>query len=157
MLPVLSQGGWVNVDIRGNTIGAPIGSGGPIIDIIPANRDIRPSTGSKLKRKALDGARDLGESALDKGKAALKQGIDTALKSNPATAPFAIGADALGVNPFGGGGKSWIEQLQDWIKESGIFQRLALAIMAFVFIAVALSMFGRQNLVGTLTNVVKGK
>lgn len=153
MFPILNQSGWVNVDVRGNVIGQTIGSGGPVIDIIGADRDIRPNngTGKKIKRAVIDEAKEQGNKALDAGKKALKDGAIAVLASNPATAPLAIGASVMG------GGESWIEQLQNWIKESGIFQRLALAIMAFVFIAVALSMFGRQSLAGNLASVIKGK
>jgi len=142
---MFNQDGWVNVDIKGNVIGDPKGSGGPFVDIIGADIDIRP--GQKAKKKASD----IKDKALDIGKKAL----DKALKSNPVTAPLAGAADAAGLNPFGG--DSLLKQLQDWIKDSGIFQRLALAILAFVFIGVALAMFGRQSVLPNVASIVKGK
>lgn len=152
------NGGWINVDRQGNVIGAPKPAGsGPFVDIIGAARDIRP--GDKPLKKIGNAAVSQGEKLLKDAGSRLKdegkKAIDAALKSNPVTAPFAIGADAVGLNPFGAGG--WIEQLQNWIKESGIFQRFALAFLAFIFIAVALSMFGRNTIAGNLAQVVKGK
>lgn len=151
VVPGQTIGGGIQL----GTVGSTGNSTGPHLHF-----EVRDQSGNVLNpegflkgaaRVGLGEARKIGKSALDNAKA----GINVALRSNPATAPFAIGADALGINPFGG--KSWLEQLQDWIRESGIFQRLAIAILAFVFIAVALTMLGRGQIVGNVASIVKGK
>lgn len=141
-----------NLDRYGNVIGAGRGASGPIIDIIPADRDIRPNSnriGGAVKNKA----KDLANDALDKGKEALNGAIRGAAKMVPG-GEIALGVtDALGVTSECG----WLCQLQEWIKETGIFQRLAIAILAFVFIAVALSMLGRNATpFGNIAKIVKG-
>lgn len=138
---------WTNVNKQGDIISgvANAGGSGPLIDIAPADRDLRPSNGGKST------VSKVGGELLDRGRDA----VLGALKSNPATAPFAIGADALGL----GGGCGLLCQFQKWIAESGFFQRLALGVMALIFIAVALTILGRgaivQQVAGKAGDVVK--
>lgn len=144
---------WTNVDRYGNTIGSGRGSSGPLIDIIPADRDIRPNS-NRIENTVKNTARDLGNQALEKGKEALNGAIRGAAKAIPGGEVVLGITDGVGVTSKCG----WICQLQEWIKETGIFQRLAIAILAFVFIAVALSMLGRNATpFGNIAKIVKGK
>ena len=85
----------------------------------------------------------------------VKQGLDLALKGNPITAPFAIGADLLGINPLGGDSCGIICQLKKWIKETGIFQRIALAILAFIVLFAAFYLM-KDNMIDKVVSKVKG-
>jgi murein DD-endopeptidase MepM/ murein hydrolase activator NlpD len=96
-----------------------------------------------------------GKQLVSAGGSAVKNAAIGALKaaalSNPITAPLAIGADLLGI----GGGKSWLDQLKDWIASTGFFQRLALAILAFIILAAALALM-KGNLIQQVRQRVKG-
>lgn len=144
-----SGGTWTNVDRAGNVIGSTIGGGsGPVIDIIPASRDIRPNSGGSST------ARRVANEALDRGKEALNNAARGLAKTIPGGEAVIGVADGLGITSECG----WICQLQNWIKETGIFQRIAIAILAFVFIGVALSMFGRNaNPLSNIAKLAKGK
>lgn len=60
---------------------------------------------------------------------------------------IALGAaKAVGI-----GGKSWLEQIKDWLKESHFWQRLGIGFLALIFIAGALYLLGT----GKLAKIVK--
>ncbi len=112
----------------------------------PAN--LSHSIGNRLDaaRRAISGA--LGGKAGD----VIKRGLQGVLASNPLTAPFAIGAGALGIGGDGCGINP-ICYLENWIKESDFFQRMALAVFAFILI-IAGVFFLRSNVMqGVLKNV----
>jgi hypothetical protein len=99
-------------------------------------------------------------------KSLLKQGIGTVkdLASNAARSAInaipggSLVMDALdfgGINPLGGGGKSWLEQLKDWITNSGFFQRLALAIIAFIVLLAAFYLM-KDNVIESVVKKAKG-
>jgi hypothetical protein len=50
--------------------------------------------------------------------------------SGDITACAGLAGNVLGI----GGGTSWVQQIQDWFKNSGLFERLALAAVAIVLI-----------------------
>lgn len=133
------------VDVRGNVVG----KSNYVIDIISADRDIRADnrTSDKVKNKA----KELGNEALERGREAANAAARAA--ANAFIPGGAAVTDAIGIT----GECNWLCQLQEWIKETGIFQRLAIAILAFVFIATALAMLGRSGIVGNVASVVKGK
>lgn len=74
--------------------------------------------------------------------------IDAAIAGNPLATGIKAATDAIGLT----GGASWIEQIRNWIAESGFFQRTALAIVAFIFIFAAFYLLGR----GEISKLVKG-
>jgi len=82
----------------------------------------------------LSKAKNLAVSGVKK---AVTEAATAALMSNPATAPFVAAASSLSgvTNGLGlTGDCNWICQIQNWIKESGFFQRIALALLAFIII-----------------------
>jgi len=64
-------------------------------------------------------------------------------------AVFAV-TDTLGIT----GEQSWLDQLKAWIKESGFFQRIALALFAFILLFAAFYLF-KGNALLSVTNRAK--
>lgn len=65
--------------------------------------EVRDAAGNLLK-DATNAVVNTGKKIVNSKLADIaKEGINTALKSNPVTAPFAMAADAMGINPLGGG------------------------------------------------------
>jgi len=115
----------------------------------------RPADGSSLGKR-LDQAKSVlgGISSVKGVSDAVKKAIGLGLETNPVTAPFAMAADALGLNPFGDS-CGIICQLKEWIKKTGIFQRIALAILAFIMLLAAFYLM-KDNAIEKVVDKVKG-
>lgn len=77
--------------------------------------------------------------------------ISTALKLNPVTAPFAIGADALGLTDSCG----WVCQIKNWLNSTDFFKRVAFVILGMVLIVGAIVFFAKGEANQVLSKVVK--
>lgn len=143
---------FAHLNSIGVSQGQTIGRGGQLGTLGSTGR----STGNHLHLETRDKSGRLIDprSLLNKGKSlasnALSKAKDAILLSNPVTAPIAIAGKILG------GGKSWIEQIQDWIKNSGFFQRIALAIFAFILLFAAFYLM-KSNVITQATNILKRK
>lgn len=103
------------------------------------------STGNHLHFEIRDRAGNLLRNAMESvvstgkrlGGGAVGNVLNNILKSNPLTAPFAIGADLLDVNPLGENDSCGINPicyLQKWLKETDFVARTALFILAAILI-----------------------
>lgn len=98
-------------------------------------------------------------SILEKGKGLLRKGADALGIGGKDAGDIAnmvipgsgVVLDGLGIT----GDCGWICQLQNWIKESGFFQRLALAVLAFIILAGAFYMM-KSPIVSQAANRLKG-
>jgi len=100
---------------------------------------IKDANGNFINPSSLiAGARKIGKDALNKGKSLIGKALTVAALSNPVTAPLVIGAKLAGV-----GGDSWLDQFKKWLKESGFFQRMAMVIIAVIFLMAAFSLLAR--------------
>jgi murein DD-endopeptidase MepM/ murein hydrolase activator NlpD len=124
------------------------------------------SSGNHLHFEVRDRAgnllRNVTEQVVSRGRrlvsGALGDAVNTVLKSNPVTAPFAIGADILGVNPFGGGdgcGLNPVCHLQKWFEETDFVARFALFVLAVILIIGGISFLGKGIAVQNLTKAIK--
>lgn len=79
----------------------------------------------------------------------LDKGVGAAIAAGANAVVPGSGAvlDGLGITSDCG----WICQLQDWIKSSGFFKRLALALLAFIIIAAGFALFRGQSIVQAIT------
>lgn len=106
------------------------------------NKYERPANNSSFGNR-LNSAFD----ALPKGKQAIEFAKETIAKyikpdnilmvTNPE-----LGAAKLAANALGIGGKSWVQQIKDWFKETKFWQRLAIVVLALILIAAAFYLFG---------------
>lgn len=103
------------------------------------------ATGPHLHYEVRDAAGNLLRTATEKvvntgqriANSAIGQTVNNILKSNPITAPFAIGASALGVNPLDEGescGLNPVCHFQKWLEDTDFVERGALFIIATVLI-----------------------
>lgn len=76
--------------------------------------------------------------------------VKNVLAGNPLTAPLAFGANILGI-----GGKSWIDQIRDWLAESNFWQRLAIGFLAILLIVGAIYLLGSGSIKKTIQQVAK--
>jgi hypothetical protein len=97
--------------------------------------------------------REEGEKALGKAAASLFGGDTAVLAANAVLPGSGTVLSAFGVGSEGCG---WLCQFQNWIKESGFFQRLALAFLAFIIIAAAFYMM-KSGVIEQVTGKLKGK
>jgi len=67
----------------------------------------------------------------------------------------AVMAVTGGIPGLGGSDGSWIDQIKEWFKSSGFFQRLALAVIAVVFLMAAFSLLARGQATKVLSQAVK--
>lgn len=87
------------------------------------------------------------------------EALNSILLSNPVTAPFAIGANALGVNPLGDGdgcGINPICHLRKWLEETSFVERGALYIVGAIFIIGAIVFLAKGYTVDTIGKAAKG-
>lgn len=117
---------------------------------------IKDAAGKYINPKfVLDQAKKLGNDAIQKGKDAL---VKAALLSNPITAPIA--AAQIGLNKLVGGdgddcGINIICHLRKWLKDSDFFVRMAMVIVAIIFLAGAFVLFSRGQVTTQLTKALK--
>jgi hypothetical protein len=109
----------------------------------------RPANDSSFGKR-LSAAQNLLNGGLAKGVNTLKDKaksiVNVAAHLNPATAPFALAADFLGINPLGGGDScDWFCKLKKWIEETHIFQRIAIVVLALIVIAAAFYLLGNRT------------
>ena len=83
-----------------------------------------------------------------------EKGLEGALSSVIGAGPTSALTGILGF--AGGSATDWVTELKDWIVNSGFFQRLALAVLAFIFILGALYLIGRDGVSDTISKVAKG-
>lgn len=117
-------------------------------------RSTGPHLHFAIKDKAGKFLANQTEAVINKGMSTAKKFVkDTVSKYlNPSSAIMAANPVAgIGAKVFGLGGKSWIDQLKDWLKETKFFQRLAIVILALVLIWAAFYLFGS----GKMAKIVK--
>lgn len=116
--------------------------------------EVRDAAGKAINPKGiLDGALKTGKDAIVKaGKDLL--GIDGDIITSAANAVIPGSGTILEATGIIGD-CDLLCQFQKWIKESGFFQRLALAILAFIIIAGALYLI-KGGVISQVTNKVKG-
>lgn len=116
------------------------------------------STGNHLHYEIRDAANKIinPEKLLEKGKKLLGESLNNAIRaaanSNPVTGAALGVTDAIGLT----GECNLLCQFQNWIKDSGFFTRLALAILAFVILAVAIGLLGKGGIQSQVKETLKG-
>lgn len=119
--------------------------------------EVRNAAGQILNPEGLlSGAVKQGKSLLDKGKSILK-GNAGDLITAAANAYLPGSGAVLGVLGIGGESCGVICQIQNWIKDSGFFSRLAIGVLALIIIAAAVSYFARGELTQSIAPILKGK
>lgn len=148
-----NQHRYAHLNSQNVTVGQSVNAGQPIGTLGSTGN----STGPHLHYEVRDAAGNvlnpskLLNGALSKAKSVASNALKSAALSNPITAPLAIGVSALGI----GSSKSWLEQFQDWLKNSGFFQRLALFFVGGVFLIVAFYFFKSNTVSTVIQNVSK--
>lgn len=117
--------------------------------------EVRDAKGNPINPQGLlDGALKQGKSLVDKGLEALglkePNAADVANVIIPGSGTVLEGLGLVGEC-------NWLCQLQNWIKESGFFTRVALGILALIIIAAAVAYFARGEIQGTIAPILKGK
>lgn len=108
--------------------------------------EVRDKSGKVINpKKLLSGAKDVLTSDVARG-------VLAGVTGGASEAVLSVIPNSL--NPFGGE-KSWIDQIKDWIKDSGFFQRIALALFAFILLFAAFYLFKGASIV-TIQNKAKG-
>lgn len=118
--------------------------------------ELRNAAGAVLNpRGLLDGAIGEARGLLDRGRDALGNIFSSdavAAGANVILPGSGTVLQGLGVI----GECDWLCQFKEWIAESGFFQRLALAIFAFILIAAAVTFLGKGQLQGEVAKALKG-
>lgn len=105
---------------------------------------LNPSGFLKTAKKLTDKAKSL----LNSDSARLGAAVVTGGASEGV---FAV-TDGLGIT----GDESWLDQLRNWIADSGFFQRIALALLAFIFLFAAFYLFKGNAIEKLVPSLGKG-
>lgn len=92
---------------------------------------------------------DKAQGYLAKGAASLGLGSEFGAAVNSATGGITNG---VGIT----GNCDWLCEFEKWIKDSGFFQRLALAVLAFIILFAGFALMKGESFASTATNVLKG-
>lgn len=119
--------------------GAVMKAGGSVEDMTNAFMKLyeRPANSSSLGKR-ISGAKGVLSGALDAGKGLLSKSLGGLGNVIPG-----VGAVA---NIIGLGGKSWIDQIRDWLSESYFWQRFALGFLGLLLILGAIYLLGNKIL-----------
>lgn len=144
----VTAGQMVQGGVQIGRVGSTGNSTGPHLHL-----ETRDASGRLLNpANVLRGARNEGERLLRSGGDALKSAASGAIRSIPVVGGAIAGAtDAIGLT----GDCDILCQLRRWIEDTGFFQRIAIALLALVFIAAALTMLGRPQAFAPVTKVAK--
>lgn len=122
---------------------------------------IKDAAGKYLNPSSfLSNATQLGSGLANKALASARKVVDTFLKTNPATAPFAWGADALGFG-IGGGGEEcasldFVCKLKKWFKEGDFYRRIMFILVGLILLWAAFTILARTQVMSNVTKAVKG-
>lgn len=144
----VTPGQMVQGGVQIGRVGSTGNSTGPHLHL-----ETRDAQGRLLNpANVLREARNEGEKLLRSGGDALKSAASGALRSIPVVGgAIADATDAIGLT----GDCDIFCQLKRWIEDSGFFQRLAIALLALVFIAAALTMLGKPQALAPVTKYAK--
>lgn len=155
-----NQHRFAHLDSFGVQTGDVISAGMPIGAVGSTGNSTGPHLHYEVRDKAGKFLADATETVISKGKKLATSALNGFLKSNPVTAPLAIGASFAGINPFdgssdGGCGVNPICHLQKWFEETGFIQRAALFILAVVLIIGGIVFLGKGIATDTLGKALK--
>jgi murein DD-endopeptidase MepM/ murein hydrolase activator NlpD len=158
-----NQHRFAHLDGFGVSVGDTVSAGGYLGAVGSTGNSTGPHLHYEIRDRAGNLLRGAMETVVSKGKklvgGALGDAINNVLKSNPVTAPFAIGADILGINPLGDGGGCGVNpicHLQKWFEETAFVQRFGLFILALILIIGGIMFLGKGVAINEISKGLKG-
>lgn len=114
--------------------------------------ETRSANGSRSNAAAgiVSRARTMANGAVGRAQKAIAGALGGFITGGP------TGAITGGIQGGVMGGQSWLEQFQQWLRETSFFVRLSMVIIGLIFIAAAFAWIGRSQLTSTLSRTVKG-